>query len=119
MNPQRVVSIHCGVHPEEREKRKGWPMLLDNLRLLVDAGFPVIASSVMAPPAFALYERAAERLDSVGVPLIPKLLRGAYRGKAIRTIIPLPSGNSSSVFQTSPRRRWSAAMPRPCGTIPR
>lgn len=81
VSPKRVVSIHCGVHPEEREKRNGWPLLLDNLRILVEAGFPVIASCVMTPDAFALYERAGERLDSVGVPLIPKLVRGPYRGQ--------------------------------------
>jgi MoaA/NifB/PqqE/SkfB family radical SAM enzyme len=81
VDPQRVEYIHCGVHPEEREKRKGWGTLTPNLRTLVQAGFPVFASCVMTPAAFALFEGASERLDTVDVPLIPKVLRGLYRGR--------------------------------------
>jgi len=35
----------------------------------------------MTPAAFALFERASERLDTVDVPLIPKVLRGLYQGR--------------------------------------
>src|SRR5207253_4530761 len=73
VKPERVAYIHCGVHPEERHKRKGWPGLLANMRALVEAGFPVFASCVMTPAAFSLFEDARERLQAAGVPLIPKL----------------------------------------------
>jgi len=81
VDPQRVEYIHCGIHAEEREQRNGWPSLLTNLRTLVRAGFPLFSSCVMTPAAFDLFERASERLDTVDVPLIPKLLRGLYRGQ--------------------------------------
>jgi MoaA/NifB/PqqE/SkfB family radical SAM enzyme len=81
VDPQRVEYIHCGVHPEEREKRNGWRTLAANLQTLAQAGFPVFASCVMTPAAFALFEGASERLDTVEVPLIPKALRGLYRGR--------------------------------------
>jgi MoaA/NifB/PqqE/SkfB family radical SAM enzyme len=81
VDPRRVEYIHCGVHPEEREKRNGWKTLLPNLRILVQAGFPVYSSCVMTPAAFALFEGASRRLDTVEVPLIPKLLRGLHRGR--------------------------------------
>ena len=82
VGPQRVEYIHCGVHPEEREKRNGWASLLSNLRVLVQAGFPVFSSCVMTRAAFGLFEQASERLDSVDVPLIPKALRGMYQGRS-------------------------------------
>ena len=79
VDPERVHFIHCGIHIEERDKHNGWTLLLNNLRELVQAGFPVFASSVMTPEAFPLFEDARARLDDAGVPLIPKIIRGMFR----------------------------------------
>ena len=76
---ERVAYIHCGIHPEERRDRKGWPALLSNLTVLIDAGYPVFASCVMTPAAFDLFEDARDRLGRLGVPLIPKLLEDRYQ----------------------------------------
>ena len=81
VDPSRVEYVHCGVHPQERDARGGWPLLLANLDTLLQAGFPVFASCVMTPEAFASFERTAALLGDVGVPLIPKVLRGAWRGR--------------------------------------
>jgi MoaA/NifB/PqqE/SkfB family radical SAM enzyme len=81
VDPSRVQYIHCGVHLDERERLKGWRHLLDNIRLLLEHGFPVFASLVMTPSAFAGFERTAELFTSLEVPLIPKALRGGFQGR--------------------------------------
>jgi MoaA/NifB/PqqE/SkfB family radical SAM enzyme len=81
VDPTRVEYVHCGVHPEERDAHGGWSLLLANMDALVKAGFPVFASCVMTPESFASFGRAAALLNDVGVPLIPKVMRGGYRGR--------------------------------------
>jgi MoaA/NifB/PqqE/SkfB family radical SAM enzyme len=81
VDASRVQCVHCGVHVEERDRRKGWGKLLANLTLLVERGFPVFASLVMAPSAFADFRRVADSFASLGVPLIPKALRGSYEDR--------------------------------------
>ena len=81
IDPTRVEYVHCGVHPEERERRKGWASPLANLEILVGAGFPVFASCVMTPAAFGLFESTRELLRAIDVTLIPKILRGMDHGR--------------------------------------
>lgn len=81
VDPARVQYIHCGVHVEERDRLKGWRYLLANIESLIERGFPVFASLVMTPHAFAEYSRVAEPFTSLGVPLIPKVLRGGFEGR--------------------------------------
>ncbi|MGO9240895.1 MAG: radical SAM protein [Bryobacteraceae bacterium] len=81
LNPSRVQFVHCGVHLEQRDRRKGWPALQANLSSLLERGFPLFASLVMTPPAFAGFPRVSVLLNSLGVPLIPKAIRGPYEGR--------------------------------------
>jgi MoaA/NifB/PqqE/SkfB family radical SAM enzyme len=81
VDPARVQSIHCGVHVEQRDRRKGWQALQANVASLLEHGFPVFASLVMTPAAFAGFPRAAESLAALGVALIPKAIRGPYDGR--------------------------------------
>ncbi len=78
VDPARVRYVHCGVHVEERDRRKGWRNLLPNVSALVESGFPVFGSLVMTPQAFAEFPRVAELFANIGVPLIPKAIRGSY-----------------------------------------
>lgn len=78
VDPSRVEHIHCGVHVEERDRRNGWRDLLSNVSVLRDRGFPVFASLVMTPAAFERLPRVAESFSNLGVPLIPKAIRGHY-----------------------------------------
>lgn len=77
----RVQYVHCGVHVEERDRRKGWRNLLPNVTSLLERGFPVFASLVMTPSAFAQFPRVAEPFTALGVALIPKAIRGSYEGR--------------------------------------
>ena len=78
VDPSRVEHIHCGVHVEERDRRNGWSDLLRNVAVLRDRGFPVFASLVMTPPAFERLPWVAQSFSELGVPLIPKAVRGHY-----------------------------------------
>jgi len=77
----RVQSVHCGVHVAERDRLKGWRNLHANLSSLLERGFPLFASLVMTPSAFSEYPRVAQPFTALGVPLIPKALKGRYQGR--------------------------------------
>jgi len=81
IDPSRVKYLHCGVHVEERDRRKGWRNLEVNVWSLLERGFPVFASLVMTPSVFADFPRAADLFTDLGVPLIPKAIRGLYEGR--------------------------------------
>lgn len=81
VDASRVQFIHCGVHLEERDSRKGWQNLEGNVTSLLERGMPLFASLVMTPSAFADYPRVADMFTSLGVALIPKAIRGAYNNR--------------------------------------
>ncbi len=81
VDPSRVQFVHCAVHVEQRDRRKGWKSLQANLTALLERGFPLFASLVMTPAAFSEFPRVAESFTTLGVPLIPKSIRGAYEGR--------------------------------------
>ncbi len=81
IDPARLQCVHCGVHVEERDRRKGWGNLLANVKVLLERGFPVLASLVMTPAAFAEFPRVATAFTHIGVPLIPKAIRGFHQGR--------------------------------------
>ena len=78
VDPSRVQHVHCGVHVDERDRRNGWRDLLANVSVLLDHGFPVFASLMMTPAAFERLPWVAEAFSNLGVPLIPKAIRGHY-----------------------------------------
>jgi MoaA/NifB/PqqE/SkfB family radical SAM enzyme len=81
IDPTRVQCVHCGVHVGERDRRKGWGNLLANVKCLLGRNFPVLGSLVMTPDAFAEYPRVAKSFEDLGVPLIPKAIRGSHQGR--------------------------------------
>jgi len=81
IDPSRVQYVHCGVHVEERDRRNGWRSLQANVTSLMDRGFPVFASLVMTPAGFRDYARVADVFAALGVPLIPKAIRGFHQGR--------------------------------------
>lgn len=81
IDASRVQYVHCGVHVEERDRRKGWRSLQTNVTSLLERGFPVFASLVMTPSAFADFPRVAQLFATLGVPLIPKAIRGSYANR--------------------------------------
>jgi MoaA/NifB/PqqE/SkfB family radical SAM enzyme len=81
IDPARVRYVHCGVHVEERDRRNAWRNLQSNLACLLDRGFPLFASQVMTPAAFAEFPRVADLLAKARVPLMPKALRGSHQGR--------------------------------------
>ncbi len=81
IDPARVRYVHCGVHVEERDRRKGWPNLQANVTSLLERGFPVFASLVMTRAAFADFPRVEQLFTGLGVALIPKAIRGFYEGR--------------------------------------
>jgi len=78
VDASRVQFIHCAVHVEQRDRRKGWRNLQTNVTALLESGFPLFASLVMTPAAFAEFPRVAAVFATLGVPLIPKAIRGAF-----------------------------------------
>jgi MoaA/NifB/PqqE/SkfB family radical SAM enzyme len=81
VDPSRVSFINAGFHFEERERRSGNAIFLENARLLRSKGFPLLVSIVATPSALARFEEAADILAQAGIVPIPKILRGSYNGQ--------------------------------------
>lgn len=89
VDPVKVEYIHCGVHPEQRESHDGEQKLFEKMKVLLYAGFPLFASVVMKPTIFERFERLLRLFTTIGVPLLPKVIRGNYLGQ------PYPESYSS------------------------
>jgi MoaA/NifB/PqqE/SkfB family radical SAM enzyme len=76
----RVDYIHGALHPRQRERRDGLQALTRRVVKLRDAGFPLFLSCVMEPGAFAIFPALFEHFAAIGVPLLPKALRGTFAG---------------------------------------
>jgi len=81
IDPGRVHFVHASVHYEERQKRKGVGIFIDRIHKLHKAKFNVLVSVVMTPKAVETFPVVFKYFDSHGVPLIPKVMRGKFKGK--------------------------------------
>lgn len=81
IDPDRVDYVHCGVHYQERERRKGWRDLRAKIGALINRGFATFASLVTTPESFAAYPHIAEMFEQLDIPLVPKAIRGNNEGK--------------------------------------
>ena len=102
----RVQLIHCAVHVEQRDRRKGWRNLQSNVTALLESGFPVFASLVMTPAAFAEFPRVADLFATLGVPLIPKAIRidsADRRGPALSPSPHYQSAARPRLYRRNPR----------------
>lgn len=82
INPDRVRFINASLHPNERYRLKGFGMFADNYKVLRDKGFNVFASMVATPESLMRFDEISDILMSDEIYVIPKLLRGEYRGKS-------------------------------------
>jgi len=55
-----------------------------HVKCLLERNFPVLGSLVMTLEAFAEFPRVAESFSDLGVPLIPKAIRGLHQGAVSR-----------------------------------
>jgi hypothetical protein len=78
---ERVEYVHGAVHFQQRKKQDGLEALVRRVKFLRDGGYPIYLSCVMDSAAFLVFEKLFERFANIGIPLIPKALRGWYFGR--------------------------------------
>ena len=81
IDPGRVSFINAGLHLAERERKRGEADFIRHVGMLRERGFPVFVSIVATPEALERGADAMALLDPLGMPPVPKLLRGSYRGR--------------------------------------
>lgn len=81
VDPRRVIGLNCSAHIIERERMGLVDDYIRKLNDLADRGFLAYASQVMLPEGFPRFPADFEQLRARGVILIPKILRGVYRGQ--------------------------------------
>jgi MoaA/NifB/PqqE/SkfB family radical SAM enzyme len=81
IDPSRVSFINAGLHLDERDRRAGHDIFLQNLSALDAAGFTALVSLVATPEVLGRFPEAIARLQPVGLFPIPKLLRGPFEGR--------------------------------------
>ena len=81
VNPSRISFINAALHPEERQRKKGLAKFLEHAQLLIERSFPVFISVVATPEVLSRVDDIIALTAPIGLPPIPKLLRGGYNGK--------------------------------------
>lgn len=81
VDPQRVAFVHCGSHVVEREQRNLVRDFVNKVSVLRDRGFSVFVSYVMSPPMIERFPLDFEFFKSEGIVVVPKALRGVYKGR--------------------------------------
>jgi hypothetical protein len=80
IDPGRVHFINGALHFEERQKRAGLDAFIGRALQLRAAGFNLFLSLVMTPSMVDEFRSIADCLAPHGLSLVPKVMRGEYRG---------------------------------------
>lgn len=81
VSPDAVLFINCAVHLAQRLERNRIEAFVEHVHALKSAGFDAFVSSVMYPEVFPHFVERWEWFAGQGLPLWPKVFRGAYRGQ--------------------------------------
>jgi len=81
VDPSRINFINAGLHAEERERRKGLTKFLEHAASLKERNFPVFISIVATPDVLSRVDEVIALTEPIGLTPVPKLLRGAYKGR--------------------------------------
>jgi len=81
IDPGRVHYINASLHFEERQKRAMVDEFIDRAKALLRAQFNVLVSVVMSAEMIDAFPSLAQQFGAHGLCLLPKVLRGHYRGK--------------------------------------
>lgn len=97
VNPERVHYINAGVHAEERQKKASLGVFIDRVHKLQKCQFTVLVSVLMTPQMVHHFAAISKNLESQGLHLIPKVMRGVYEGK--RYPVAYSIGEKSLILQ--------------------
>jgi len=81
IHPGRVHYIHASLHYEEQQRRASLDAFMARVHKLRDAQFNVLVSQVMTPQMVDNFPAVSACLESHGLSVIPKILRGRFGGK--------------------------------------
>ena len=81
INPGRVHYINAALHYEEQLRRASLDAFIVRVHKLCDAQFNVLVSQVMTPQMVESLPAVSACLESRGLSVIPKMLRGRFEGK--------------------------------------
>jgi MoaA/NifB/PqqE/SkfB family radical SAM enzyme len=82
VSPTRIAFVNAGLHPDERQRRKGLARFLEHVCLLRESHFRVFISIVCTPEVLARFSEIAGFTAAIGLSPVPKMMRGPYRGKS-------------------------------------
>lgn len=78
IDPARVSFVNAGLHPAERERRKGLGVFLRHAEKLRARGFPIMVTVVATPAVLRNFEAIIDALRPIGLRPIPKMLQGKH-----------------------------------------
>jgi MoaA/NifB/PqqE/SkfB family radical SAM enzyme len=81
VDPSRINFINAGLHAEERELKKGLTKFLEHAACLKKHNFPIFISVVATPDVLSRVDEIIALTEPIGLTPVPKLMRGAYKGK--------------------------------------
>jgi MoaA/NifB/PqqE/SkfB family radical SAM enzyme len=81
INPERVHFINAAVHYDESRSNALRDIFIKRVHKLRSYMFIVFVSLVMTPEIVEIYPKISEYYESQGISLIPKVMRGKYKGR--------------------------------------
>ncbi|MEW6169943.1 MAG: radical SAM protein [Candidatus Omnitrophota bacterium] len=75
-NPEKVTSVHCSLHIQERERLNLVTDFINKFKLLQKKGFNVFVSYLLYPHLIKRFIKDYECFKSEGIILMPKVFRG-------------------------------------------
>jgi MoaA/NifB/PqqE/SkfB family radical SAM enzyme len=81
VDPSRIIYINAGLHAAERELKKGLPKFLKHAGYLKERNFPIFITIVSTPDVLSRVDEVIALTAPIGLTPVPKLMRGAYKGK--------------------------------------
>lgn len=81
IDPERVHFINAALHYDQRPASAPVNVFIERVLRLQARGFAVLVSAVMTPEMIGVFAEAQRRFEASGIFIIPKVMRGWYRGR--------------------------------------
>jgi MoaA/NifB/PqqE/SkfB family radical SAM enzyme len=111
VDPSRVSFINAGLHPEERDFKRGFATFLEHAECLMRRNFPIFISVVCTPEVLSRVDKIIALTAPIGVAPVPKLLRGRYRGKTYPEQYSAEERAAFIVFTKRAREAYAHKLP--------
>jgi MoaA/NifB/PqqE/SkfB family radical SAM enzyme len=110
IRPERVHFINAAVHWEQRQQRESLDIFIERVHELQDAKFNVLLSLIMTPHVLKNFSTISGHLETHGLFVIPKVIRGTYEGKHYPTSYSMEERRLTYEYLKAARQKYDTVL---------